>query len=377
VTRRSRQQAVPSGLLERLMATVRPEFRGDMFVPTVGDLIFSGPACAVPGCARACYQRSSGLCRAHMDRYRWQGSVGHLDLAVFVTTTSPHVRGWGPLAGCLVAGCRRGRAVRGLCASHGRTWQQAGRPELAGWAATATTEGMATSPTCGLPLCELWVEAETQPFCRSHMTRWRDFVRRTGQHDPEAFIDHCRMRGVERFDLRALPPQLKLELQYALQCLHDERRATLRPQDSRLVVRFLLHSGVESLLNLPLDVWEAKFRAFVPSGRLQSYPSSRRLLRYAWQRVDNLASGQGWEAEYPRDIWDLRRLGINGRPRWLRFDRIPQPWLRVLAKRWLRYRLSNGTSAAHVGRYLVGLQSLARSGDMLAAWRHETNRLSS
>ncbi|MFJ2136449.1 hypothetical protein ACIOMQ_37570 [Streptomyces sp. NPDC087845] len=47
--------AVPSpgaGLLGKLMAAVRPEFRVDVFIPEPGELIFGLGACRVPGCPR-------------------------------------------------------------------------------------------------------------------------------------------------------------------------------------------------------------------------------------------------------------------------------------------------------------------------------------
>ena len=64
-------------------------------------------------------------------------------------------------------------------------------------------------------------------------------------------------------------------------------------------------------------------------------------LRYAYEQVQDLHVGTGWESEFARDIWELRRLGIEGRRR-LRFDGITQPWLRELAKRFARWRLSVG-----------------------------------
>jgi hypothetical protein len=50
-----------------------------------------------------------------------------------------------------------------------------------------------------------------------------------------------------------------------------------------------------------------------------------------------------WEAEFPMDVWDARKLGIatRGRSR-IRFDSITRPWLKDLAKRWARWRLSTG-----------------------------------
>lgn len=52
--------------------------------------------------------------------------------------------------------------------------------------------------------------------------------------------------------------------------------------------------------------------------------------------------GSGWESEFPRDVWELRRLGIEGTRARLRFDRITQLWLREPAKRFVRWRLSIG-----------------------------------
>jgi hypothetical protein len=66
-------------------------------------------------------------------------------------------------------------------------------------------------------------------------------------------------------------------------------------------------------------------------------------IRYARDRLGLLRDGDvmDWEA----DVWDLRRaLGV----RWdieagrrIRFDRIPQPWLRDRAKRWAQLRLAS------------------------------------
>ncbi len=60
-----------------------------------------------------------------------------------------------------------------------------------------------------------------------------------------------------------------------------------------------------------------------------------------------LREGTGWEVEHPRDVWRLHTLpgltmnaGHSAEARnHLRFDRLSQPWLRPLAKRWCRLRL--------------------------------------
>lgn len=79
---------------------------------------------------------------------------------------------------------------------------------------------------------------------------------------------------------------------------------------------------------------------------------------YAHQRVADLAAGSGWEAEYPRDVWQLRRLGHPGNLT-LDFTRIGQPWLREGVKRWTRQRLVTGVGLEAVRR---GLTALTRLG---------------
>ena len=67
--------------------------------------------------------------------------------------------------------------------------------------------------------------------------------------------------------------------------------------------------------------------------------------------------------EYPREIWRLHRLpGLTRSPgkrpharMHLRFDRLAQPWLRTLAKRWARLRLCSGLNVGTVQNDLLGL----------------------
>lgn len=74
-----------------------------------------------------------------------------------------------------------------------------------------------------------------------------------------------------------------------------------------------------------------------------------------------LASDDPWADQYPRGTWDLRLLGITEEGvRYLRFGPVPQPWLRDLAKRWCRWRLSRGIAAGTVHGDLRACTSLAR-----------------
>jgi integrase len=289
---------------------------------------------------------------------RWR-QQGRPDLGAFIAATTPHTHGRAPLEPCAVPGCGRGRASQGLCARHARVWRRAGQPEVAGWAAAAPAQAPAAPLVCRLSGCGLWTDAPDQPLCRSHLDRWRVWQRRTGRADLEEFLRHCQAYAVDQVDLRALPAQLKPEVQYALQCRADQRRGKLRPRDAQLVVRVVAASGASSLLAWPEAAWDAMFDSLTRAVGAR-YTTARGFLRLAWQCVDELARGQGWEAEYPRGVWDLRRLGIPvSATRRLRFDRIGQRWLRELAKRWVRWKLGTGTSAGQAARDVGNLTVFA------------------
>ena len=72
-------------------------------------------------------------------------------------------------------------------------------------------------------------------------------------------------------------------------------------------------------------------------------------------------------------MWELRRLGIEGRKR-LRFDGIPQPWLRQLAKRFARWRLSIGRSPIQTYIDIQAVTRLAAVPGLPAGQRHQPGR---
>jgi integrase len=191
--------------------------------------------------------------------------------------------------------------------------------------------------------------------------RWRqlgrpDLAEFTLGYDTDSVPSH------ERIDLRGLAPSLRLEMQYVLQRRHDEGRIKTRPAAVRHVAAFLAGSGAGSLLDLPEQAWQQRHAQQYPK---RGHTTERALLRFARRQVEDLAYGRGWDAEYPRDIWRLRNLGIHDGPTTqLYFDRIPQPWLRELAKRWTRWRLSTSLSAETAAR---GVRALARFGAFLAS----------
>ena len=338
--------AGPPGLLEKLLAAARPEFRADVLVFDPADPVFGGDLCLAGGCGRTA--RYAGLCYGH--HQRWV-SAGRPDQCPVSGDAPWH--GHGPLLSCRVPGCGFGVMARQLCPGHAHAWRRAGRPDMDSWLAgvqpSVRSQGAAA---CRIGYCGLWAHPGAA-LCYGHRRRWKQ----RGCPDLEEFARACETPAGERerADLRPLPRQLRLELQYALQCRHDDNMIKTRPSVIRSVTRRLAHSGVTSLLARDEQEW----RSWCAS---VNNPPATGLLIYAHRRVATLAEGQGWENEYPRDIWRLRRLGIDSAHATLRFSGISQPWLKDLAKRWARWRFSTGLSA---GACYQGVQAVTRFGAFL------------
>jgi integrase len=211
---------------------------------------------------------------------------------------------------------------------------------------------------CRLPFCSLWAENPAKIFCAGHDDRWQ----RHGRPDPGRFIAECELVGTACIDLQDLAPQLKLEIQYALQCRADARCRTAAPRLVMPAVRHAKAVGVTSLLDLTEQQWRHSAGSQVGESAL--------FLLDARDALESLRDGTGWEIEYPKDVWRLHKLpGITipaGRPcphARLRFDRIAQSWLRELAKRWTRLRLASGLS---IGAARGGVDALTCFSGFLA-----------
>jgi integrase len=162
----------------------------------------------------------------------------------------------------------------------------------------------------------------------------------------------------ETIELGKLARQLKLEVQYALQCRRDDRTGKLAPAIVRRAVNFLAAGSTVSLLDTGEDELREKAYRKMPKD-----PAVSRFLVYAHRKLADLAhGGTGWEAEFGRDVWLMRRLGRPGNEK-LSFEKIPQPWLRDLAKRWVRGRLAAELNLETVRR---GVRSLSRFGAFCA-----------
>ncbi len=345
-----RQYRAPAGLLEKLMAAVRPEFRASDLVFDPRDPVFGGPPCAVSGCDRP--QRGHGLCTLHWQR--WRGSRG-VSLAEFTATAEPGWHGHLPLDSCVIDGCNYGVMGRGMCNRHFSRWYRAGCPDPERWQAQApplAPDGALR--TCRIGYCSLWARG-TSVFCYGHDTRWKN----NGRPGIDQFAASCENPGPgqEHIDLRRLPAGLRLEVQYVLQCRGDERDAKLPPRDLHPFVAVLAGAGASSLLEQPEEWWIPLY----PPRRGRGW---RPFILDARRRVEALAFGAGWDTEYPRDIWRLRNLGIDKPEATFSFEGIPQNWLRELAKRYARWQLATGLSVATAGS---GVRAVTRFAAWLAA----------
>ena len=347
------------GLLEKLMGAVRPKFRAQVLAFGPEDPVLGGSRCRVAECGRT--GRIRGLCYGHDSRWRREGKP---DLDQFVETTNPRMKGHQPLASCRVDGCRRGRKERGLCTRHHYAWQRSAHPDATRWAAQQPIAVEPDPPlVCRISYCDLWIHNDL-PFCLGHGLRWKEQGRPDIDEYASGYEDDS-TPGHERVDLRAMPAHLRLETQYALQCRHDDAAIRIAPSAVQVVVNFLIASGTAALLDRDEDAWLQAWRQrFLARAQWSNGDSGRALLIYVHRKVEQLHLGQGWDVEYPRDTWRLRNLAVAEGPGRIRFDRIAQPWLKQLAKRWIRLRLSSGVGA---GSATKAASAITRFSQFLAS----------
>jgi integrase len=342
----------PVGLTEQLSDALRPEFRAEVLVFPASDPVFGGGECLAEGCLRSA--RSWGLCSAHYQRWKKDGRP---PLDAFAATTDPRWQRQRPNTRCQVPNCGYGVARSGLCSAHFQRWDRSGCPDLEPWLITApAVRQPMPGASCLIAHCQLWPHGASA-FCRAHAGAWRA----NGRPDIDDFA--CRFvprptTADETIELGKLARQLKLEVQYALQCRRDDRTGKLAPAIVRRAVNFLAEGSTLSLLDNGED--ELREKAY---RRMPKDPAVGRFLAYAHRKLADLAhGGAGWEAEFGRDVWLMRRLGRPGNEK-LSFEKIPQPWLRDLAKRWVRWRSAAELNLETVRR---GVRSLTRFGAFCA-----------
>jgi len=198
------------------------------------------------------------LCSGHANQWRRAGKPG---LDAFAAAVSSGRRRQVPLASCQAPGCRYGVSRRkGLCRRHGYAWEQAGMPDLQQWARALPPEAPAEEPAgCLVSGCGLWADPGAG-LCTWHRKAWKSRGKPDAGEFAATWPGRDQVPQDERIFLGALPPQLKLEMQYALQRRDDERAAKTEPRIVLAVVRFLAASGASSLLERTEQDWRAQPR---------------------------------------------------------------------------------------------------------------------
>ncbi len=339
------------GLLQRLMAVVRPEFRAEVFHAPPGATVFAPGQCRVAACPALASRRELGLCDRHHRLWRRAGrpeldawTAGHDDLRRL------QQRRLNPQ--CAVDGCRRAAGSRGLCQRHRYLWTGAGRPELSEWVASVIYQPPPDGErSCRFPGCPRWADGPLGLCCQhGDMRRYR--IRTLGPITVDEWLASPVWPPREqRVDLRGLGRQIRLEVQYGLQHRHDEGRQPTPLRAVTTVVGILRRSGVHSLLDWDAEQWRRYRRQASPRDKSSQVTSF--LLDVHFQ-LERLRLGDDpWTGQWPEPVWDLRKVGIiDQNVRYLRFGGIRQPWLAELCKRWCRWRLTRGgapsTTAAHL-----------------------------
>jgi hypothetical protein len=331
-------------LLEGLLQVVRPEFRAEVFYPPRdGPVFFQGP-CRIPACQVAISYGAIRLCQGHYQRWKQTSTrPGGADLQAWLAEEDRRTRQRGMVAACAVQDCNRAAKSHGLCHRHAERWMHGGRPPLAAWLEQTVYLPTPTGErACGFPACTRWTDGPDMGLCRVHYERWR----LAGRPALPEWLEQLARRRDPHVRLGRLGRQVRLEVQFGLQCRYDEGVKLTLPRIVTRAVAWADRAGVTSLL----DWDEQQWRDFTsPRGHSVDIVAIRFLLDTRFRLEALLIGDDPWADQYPRDTWDLHHLGLaNEDVRYLRFGAIPQPWLRELVKRWCRWRLSRGIVPATV-----------------------------
>lgn len=207
---------------------------------------------------------------------------------------------------------------------------------------------------CDVEGC-LRMQQRQHRLCGTHNERWR-------KRDRQALAEFHAAPGPtprpEQIVLGGLGPRQRVEVGLALQLAAArpaEHGRRVRPVDARQLIAVLEKHRDRSIL-------------------VEDDLLSKELSRHAHgaltalrQSLEDFIRPPDPAAEFDRDVWRLRYMGVPagvGQDGRLRFDAIPQPWLRQLVKRFMRWRIATGRSYPQLNRDITALQRLA---DALAA----------
>ncbi|TCN29280.1 site-specific recombinase XerD [Kribbella orskensis] len=184
-------------------------------------------------------------------------------------------------------------------------------------------------------------------LCRTHLDRWR----RRGQQQLEQFLaEPGPPTNPEQILLDGLPDQLRIEIALALQ-LSGRCRGT--------AVGSVLGSATRGLLapaSTRLAAWRA---AEQPADRARNLRKTGQKVRGTLRSISTTLEQFLHPPSAADEFERLPVMGLAAGPNGVvRFDTIPQPWLRNQIKRFLRWRISTGKSYHQINRDSAALQRL-------------------
>jgi integrase len=346
-----------------LLEAVLPEFQVEVYHAEPGDPVLHGPTCAVGGCRGRGVNRSLGLnakgenrstgsryrgylCLAHVDMWRRDGEP---PINVWVRQSARALKSQALPARCSAPRCTRSRSSSGLCYGHRRRWMRAGSPDLAVFLATAGAV-ITRSDGCSIAGCRFPASGRTV-FCDGHAWRYRNARAARPGLTPEGYLgylDEARRVSAPHYDMTDLPPVLRLEMAFALQCRMHARRAQMSPLIFGQVVRWQLELRAASVLERGEPYWAADAQRRFPVRAMRGNPLGwLRFVRQCSLRLREQNSGhEVWEWDtWPTDRLDTDRRWAHQPTRRIYFAEIDPPWLRELVKRWARWRLTSATKS--------------------------------
>jgi integrase len=334
---------------ELLREAIRPQFRVDVYVAEPSDPVLFGALCAVSGCpARGAHhlKRDHYLCAAHGKQ--WRGD-GRPDVQRWVRVGARPLQTQMLAARCQAHECPRSVFHSGLCYPHFGRWKLAGRPDHAAWAATADAVAVCQGVRCRLPGCRFPAMGKWR-FCDTHNLHFAHLRASDRAATPADLLARAARRqrsSAPRYDLRALPELVRLELQFALQCRHDARGARLEPVAFRHATRWVAELDVASLLERSGRFFEHAARERFASTRARGRGCPELAwVRYARARLQDLRDRHSGIDAWEWDTWTVEQIGVDARyahqpQRRIYFADIEPAWLRELAKRWARWRITS------------------------------------
>jgi integrase len=234
-----------------------------------------------------------------------------------------------------------------LCYPHFGRWKLAGRPDQAAWEASANAVAVRSGARCRLPGCRFPAMGK-HGFCDTHNMHFAHLRAIDPAATPADLIVRAARRrrsSVPRYNVLELPELVGLEMQFALQCRHDARRARLEPVVFRNATRWVAELGVGSLLERSGRFFEHAARERFASARVRGRGCPELAwVRYARARLQDLRDEHNGIDAWGWDTWTVERIGVDARyahqpQRRIYFAGIEPAWLRELAKRWARWRI--------------------------------------